>query len=644
MPAGVMMTESFRIPIDIDHDLRKDAAASDLLDRVLQIIKQKGHFRHVTERSLLAEDSDEDEDDNAHPQQQDEEEETSEKRDERLQKGRDDMFRQLERAQNDTLVALETVSFLLSKHSIPASSTMSEELKKRVQTGTLDSKVVQPRETPEAKAKRFMMNSRGWRSKSFGTISQNLATASNRLHSEAERESRYWEEVATLRARGIAISRYPRESHAVAVHFGSTSSGPQFQQRGIALLRQDADSEVYIDQGPAAKRENRLQVEIFRGACRTGLYISSLGAKDNTDITLTILEARDALTVDELLQEISREARITTNQGVSIRDQSISFCVEDEYEVAVTVKPAARESNPVLADDPLAEHICLSLRSLLQEDHQQNYSRRIHTPPAMVSKPSQAPEYAILRPLIASLRHYALIHELCAKISERLLDPVRRAGLDIDWRDSSSDSEESEETKDVNHIVSPDRISRSTFTCVLPTQRKVRIVVTSHLGSPTYGTRYEVSGVDHLPAPVKQNVYQTLDTTVSGLTDLLILDLVALTTSILAKGLGEASLPTGGWEVSRPHSGELTLRSSQSQKVAAGMKIDVVDAKLILRISPAKPDYQKGKKVLAWVWSHGELSRQHLVTGHSGDVGIDQTVAERLSFREVVEKSLAIAW
>lgn len=463
------------------------------------------------------------------------------------------------------------------------------------------------------------------------------------MRSEAERESRYWEEVATLRARGIAISRYPRESHAVAVHFGSASSGRQFQQRGIALLRQDADSKVYIDQGPAAKRVNCLQVEIYRGARRTGLYISSLGPKDNTDVTLTILEARDALTVDELLQEISREARITTNQGVSTRDQTVSFDVEDEYEVAVTVKPAARESNPPLADDPLAEHICLFLRSLLQEGHRQNYSRRIHTPPAMAASPSQTPEYAMLRPLIASLRHCALVHELCAKINERLLDPVRRAGLDIDWQDSSSDAEKSEKEKDADHIISPDRPSRSTFTCVLPTQRTVRIVVTSHLGSITYGTRYEVSGVDHLLAPVKQNVYQTLETAVSELTELLILDLVALTTSIGAEGLDEASLPTGGWEVSRPHSGELTLRSTQSRKVVAGMRIDVVDAKVILRVSPAKPDYQNGKKILAWVWSRGGLSRQHLLTGHSGDVGIDQTVAERLSFREVVEKSLALA-
>ena len=333
------MTESFRMPIDIDYDAHKNDANSDLQNRVLQIINQKGHFRHVTERSLLAEDPDEDEDETAHPQQWGEGEETSEKRDEKLLKGREDMFRQLERAQNDTLVALEMVSFLLSKHSISASSTMSDELKKRVPIGTLDSKVVQPREISEPKAKQFMLNSRGWRSKSFSSVSHNLATASIRMRSEAGRESKYWEEVATLRASGIAISRYPRESHAVAVHFGSANASPQFQQRGIALLRQDADSNVYIDQGSAANRGNRMQVEVYRGNCKTGSSIfNSTALRDGTDISQAILEARDALIADELFHEVGREARITANQGITMRGQTVSIDVEDEYEVALTAE------------------------------------------------------------------------------------------------------------------------------------------------------------------------------------------------------------------------------------------------------------------------------------------------------------------
>ena len=261
----------------------------------------------------------------------------------------------------------------------------------------------------------------------------------------------------------------------------------------------------------------------------------------------------------------------------------------------------------------------------------------------MTVKPAQTPEYAILRPLVASLRHSALVRELRAKVNNSLLKPVRQAGLDIDWQDSSFDTEKPEKGDDAAHTVSPESSCQSGFIYVLPTQKTVRVVMTSHLGSPTYGTRYEVSGLDHVFAPVKQNVYPNLKTAVSGLTELLRLDLVALTMSIMAKGSDENSLLSGTWEVSRPHDGELTLRSAKTQKVVAGMRIDVVDAKLILRVSPAKPEYQKAKRILAWAWSHGPASDWPVVTGHSGDVGIDLTDAERLSFREVVEKSLALA-
>ena len=637
------MTESFRIPIDIDHDLRKDAARSDLQNRVLQIINQKGHFRHVTERSLLAEDSDEDENENVQHPRQDEEEETSEKRDEKLLKAREDMFQQLERAQNDTLVALEMVSFLLSKHSIPASSTMSDELKKRVPASTLDSKVVQPREISEAKAKQFMLNSRGWRSTGFSSVSQNLASASVRMRNEAERESRYWEEVATLRASGVAVSRYPRESHAVAVHFGSANSSPQFRQRGIALLRQDADSNVYADQGPTANLGNRMQVDIYHGSRQTGSYAFNPGAfRDSTDTFQAILSARDALTIDELFHEVGREARIMANQGITTRGQTISFDVEDDYEVALTVKGASWEAKEALPDDSLAEQICLFLRTLLQQAHGNDSSRKTRTPPAMGAKPAQSPEYAILRPLVASLRHRAVVHELHAKVITKLLEPVRRAGLDIDWQDTSDFGKPDTEV-DADRTSPPNKPCRSIFSCVLPSQRTLRLVVTSHLGSPVYGTQYELSGLDYVFTSVKQNVYHDLETALKATSELLTLDLAAFAASITTKSSEDSASPTGGWEVSRPHRGELTLRSTKSRKVVAGMKLDVVDAKMMLRISPAELEYQKGKKILAWAWSHGPASKRPLVIGHSGDIGIDQTVAERLSFREVVKKSLALA-
>ena len=246
--------ESFRLPIDTTYEQSKGGATSDLQSRVLQIINQKGHFRHVTEQSLLAEDeSDESEDAGEEVENDNEVQETFEKRDEKLVKSRDDMLQQLSRAQNDTLVALELVSFLLSKNSISAQSTMSEELKKRVPTGTLESRVVEQRQIPEAKTSQLTLHSQGWRSEGFSKVSQAFTSASERLRKESERESQYWEQVAGLRERHMAVSRYPRDTSAVAIHYSSANAAPQYQQRGLALLRQDDESGVYLDRGASSR-------------------------------------------------------------------------------------------------------------------------------------------------------------------------------------------------------------------------------------------------------------------------------------------------------------------------------------------------------------------------------------------------------
>ena len=635
-------TSSLRVPISTDYEAQTNGAGPDLQTKVLQIINQKGHFRHVTEQSLLAQDSDEEKDETDNIDQGGNEvEETPEKRDETLMKAREDMFRQMERAQNDTLVALEMVSFLLSKHSMPAQATMSDELKSRVPMGTLDSKVVEERQISEAKAKQFILTSRGWRSKTFELVSQALDSASDRMRVEAQRESKYWEQVARLRDSGVAISRYPRESHSVAVHFGSANSGPQFQQRGIALLRQDEDSNVYIDRSAASTNQSRMHVTISRTGQRTGAYtLNSRIVTEDMEVTRTILAARDELFVDELFHEISREARITANQGIDLRGQTISFDVEDKYQVGLSLQPTLSEPDSTLSDNPLAEYVGLALQSLLQQAHEQNYVRRTRIPSPLTTVPSPTLEYAILRPLVANLQHRVVVDELGSEANRSMLDPVRRAGLDIDWQTDSDDAEESKHEGATDDFISSNMPSRSLFCLVLPTRRKIKITVTSHLGSPIYGTQYEVSGLEYGFASIKQATHHKLETALSGLSRLLILDLCASIEDVPSKA---SETKEGRWKATRPHIGELVLPSAKSGKPIATMRVNLADGRLVLKIALARPEYTKGKKVLAWAWSHGRLSNAPVTIGQSDDIGIDEKVADKLDFREVVEKSLALS-
>jgi mediator of RNA polymerase II transcription subunit 17, fungi type len=626
---------SFTVPVDVSYQDRKHAPSQDLQDRVLQIIQQKGHFRHVTEESLLAqEDDEEDEESNAGEAVEDASPQTAE---EKLMKGRVDMMRELERAQQDNLVALETISFLLAKHTASGKASMGDELKKRAPPGSLESKVVQPRHLLDTKARDIALNSQAWRSKGFDAAFQTLSAATNRLKEETERESKYWTEVSKLREAETTISRYPRES-AVAVHFGASNSSLRSRQQGIGLLRQDASSEIYLERRPSPRQQHRLQVQIYRGTNCTAAYTLTPDlSSENTNISRAIETAQINLLEDEMFYEMGREAREAANQGVMTREQSISFEVDDEYIVSIVFdKPAAHETTHQDKDHDLAEYIDLSLRALLKNAHHQLYAQRARAPVRLTAQPRHSEEQMILRPLIAHLRHRARVDDLTSWVSSQLLAPVRNAGLDIDWQISPSIEAltEQSELPDFSSV----KPSRTDFSFVLPSHHSARVHVVSSLLSPVYGTQYEISAVHYESSTISAATYQNVTDCHDALAHLLKMGLTFLAASISKSATDKKDSDPGHaeWQVSRPHGGELSFTPKQSRKSSAGMQIDVQSGVITLRVSPFNAEYLKGREGILWSWAG--LVRPSL-SGRPEDIGIDKVKAERLSFSEVVTQS-----
>jgi Subunit 17 of Mediator complex len=501
---------------------------------------------------------------------------------------------------------------------------------------------------PDPKVKQLTLNSQGWRSQTLGSVSQSLSVASARLRKESERECKYWEQVAKLRENGTAISRYPRDTSAVAVHYGSANAAPQFQPRGFALLRQDTDSSMYIDRGAVPHHRKRIRVEIYRGSQSSGSYKFDAGSIcDTSEVTQAIATARDELLEEELFHEIGREARISANQGITARGQTIIANIENEYEILISLKvPLLDPENSNPEDNFLAEYIGLSLRALLQQAHKETYICRSQTPPPLLARTTSPTEHAILRPLISKLKHRVAVEELQSSVDKKILEPVRRAGLDIDWQHGTTqDSEVRPDDAQKEFIVS-NQPRRSVFNFVLPTHRQVYVTITSHLGSPIYGNKYDVSGLDDEFAPVKPASYKTLDTTLGALLELSRQDLVIFVASLEVPNHSDKHEDkTKGlrWKVTRPHHGELTLSSTRSLRLVAKMRVEMVNSNLVIRLAPAAPEYQKGKKVLAWTWGRRGMSNGAMVTGNPEDVNIDKAVAENLTLGEVVEKSLSLA-
>ena len=610
-----------------------------LQSQIQQVIAQKGHFRHVTESSLLAElhgkrPASDALDAVTQGEAEAAEDESSQKRQERLWKRREEMLERLNYAQNEILCALDFVSLLISKQQISAQTSMSPALKEAVPVGSLAGRVLDKKQLSTSAKYQLSAISQGWRSDSFKSASEKLSAASTRLKSEAERESKYWAQIADLTARGWPVSRLPRDRKAVGAHFGFAESASQFRDRGFALLRQSDDGTVILESQAIQRRRKRLGVSVIRNDIKTGLFhFRAVGSSMKDDIHQQLTEARDSLFEEELFYEICREARTVANQGIATRGQSVEMDVGNEYHLSLTFADNHENGGSMNArDSQIAQFVGISLHLLLNAAHEQNLIRRSQRPPTMTLKPRPAPEYALIRPLLGHLRHTA---EAAAfwKASEALITPLKRAGLPIAI---TTEGSKSVLFKSLNVEVSSNILSdmmlpaNTTFNLNLATGRSMQFGIATFLGPPLFGTRYESSPVDFGFSHTPLSRYETQEAAISFLRRVIILEIVAHI-QILIKQMGRPQAsndPDKGkskqWKVSQPHNGELTLYDAGE----AVRKIQVSVQPQFTNLKLSTLEKAHGAKNIIWSWTAVGCSRAEgteVVLVH-GDAKFDDIV------------------
>lgn len=118
-------------------------------------------------------------------------------------------------------MALDFISLLLSTHA-PSSgmATMSPYLQQHVPSGALAIESIQTPQVTDIEKRNRDMVSMGWRMQSLGTSADSLLASANRLRSEIERETTYWNQILTVKEGGWSLCRLPRERHTLAVRYG----------------------------------------------------------------------------------------------------------------------------------------------------------------------------------------------------------------------------------------------------------------------------------------------------------------------------------------------------------------------------------------------------------------------------------------
>ncbi|KAK5064367.1 hypothetical protein LTR84_000200 [Exophiala bonariae] len=617
----------------------------NLQAQIQQIVSQKGHFRYVTEQSLRAEKqgqkavNDPLTTDDPAPEEDVDEDETPQKRQERLWKRREEMLERLSYTQNEILCALDFVSLLISKQSIPAQSSMSPALKEAVPIGSLTTHVLQHKLPPPAQRKQLNLASQGWRANSFKAASEKIQVASTKLQAEAEKESTYWAQIADLTARGWPVSRLPRDSKAIGVHFGFPEAAPQFRDRGFALLRQSEDGTVILDH---PRRRRRLGVSISRNNKTTGLFHFRTTRKDETQtIDEQIIEARDSLFEEELFYEISREARLIANQGIITRGQHIEINLDKHSKLSLLFgDESLDESSLTPEDNETTEFVGTALHLLLSAMHEQGLARRSQRPPAMTLKPRPIPEYALIRPLLAQLRHQTQLTALRAYCNA-LVQPFTKAGLPVSMKTLPSTSETFKSLKmeasntPFAELMLP---AKTALEVSLTSERRLQIGIATYLGPPLYGTRFETSKLDFEFASVPFFQHETFEAVSYFLRHILLLDLVSHIASLAAKVSGASESDTGHrndskqqWKISSPYSGELTLWSSGEAVKKLQVAVHAQSVSVKLATIPNSTQETGSAKHVVWSWTARGSSKADS-TGISGDAerNFDAVVGEVL--------------
>lgn len=467
------------------------------------------------------------------------------------------------------------------------------------------------------------MTRRGWKMDSFASAAEKISAAGLRLHEEAERESRYWDQISNLKAEGWAVSRLPRDSRTVGVHFGFTEAAPAFRNRGFAILRRGQDGNVSLDRSIISPRPLAVMVTVsVAGEGSGSSAMQHTHVTDETPIEDQILQANRALSEEELFHEVSREGRLLANQGVQMFSTVIKFDVGDKTNIQLCLINPETEPIPATSStsaEEMANAIALSLRILLAHAHQQNLQRRSNAPPPMTLKARALPEYALLRPVMSHLQHTSSLDNLRAFTASVLL-PLSNAGVNasvkftllnnLNWPKKLKAS--SWHAKDLLGPLTVPLESKMSFE--LPTRRSLDLTIRTFLGSPIFGTEFSVNPISYGTMTLSPPRLETVVEVQKFVCHVIMMDV-----AVFIEGLHKTSPqvvrqndagdtgPTPpaqlSWNVSDIHHGELSLQ--KIPPATAKLQVRVWQDQLGLR---HMSNVKKGTgDMVSYVWESDKL-------------------------------------
>lgn len=586
------------MPVEVPHRALSDGPANELSTRITQIFNQKGPFRNVTEESLALDpdSSDSDAEEDALEEVKDSDEDVTE---ESIAKQRWELMEAIQQSNLQVKSALDFISMMLSQSSLIATSTFSPALAQAVKPGMFDSLVL-PEGQLEANVQSLEEISVGWKATALNAAHKKLKEASERVRKEADREALFWSQVADLKENGWKITRHPSDKRVVGVHFGLPGSAPQFRSRGFAVLRQQLDAKVYLDLPTSAMKQRRVSVTIIRDNEVVGRHVPNVDFSDAAEnISIQALNARNNLFDEELFHELGREARLAANQGIVSRAECFELNIDDHTKLTLSLTPVGagiEESHT--AEDHLAKFIGLAIRSLLLQAHNEARIRRSRATALNLARPLRKPEFAILRPLIALFRHVASTNEFNNWLEKAVLNPAKRAGLDVSVELQGSPHDSSNETSSTSDVLVSADPQIANYKLLLPSGKTGSVRITAYLGRPVYGCSFELSESDYSFTTLDLQSFDNLEDLYTSIERLLAIDIAAL---IINKYDAPEGKPNSHQPVvSDPRIGLLTLKPDAGKQATQTLQIKLGSNSITALLETGSPSKPRKRSVVSW--------------------------------------------
>lgn len=386
-----------------------------------------------------------------------------------------------------------------------------------------------------------------------------------------------------------------------------------YRERGLAPLRRADHGRLTLDRGLVPYRPRAVRVRVRNGGNVTGgSRFSTFVTRCEKDdpIEKRILQARDTLFEEELFHEVNRESRILASSGVTTRQNQVQFSVSEDQEVILDLIDIDDVDESISVPhipehDVLADSVSHALHILLSYAHRLNYRRRTQFPPPLTKTPRSTPEYRLLRPVIALIRHNAYVHRIGTYL-RNTHQVLNSAGIDTTYTPQPFLSlnfthKIAQALPTIDNLLA-DLLAplESQFSATLANQGS-SFTVTARTSSrdPLLSTEYEFSihlpDYPHTQPPARLGLQDEVEELI---THLVRLDLCSYISRISTKHMKASALYSskndsssllqttdsqpGIWTTTFPHTGELSA-VVPGKRVAKKLVIDLSSKKLILR-------------------------------------------------------------